>query len=62
MSRPQRKGCDTGHVRHRVWAKVVAACLTTMDISDDRKQGEQTAGPLRTVAVASSNRTAMLTK
>jgi hypothetical protein len=33
-----------------------------MDISDDRKQGEQTAGPLRTVAVASSNRTAMLTK
>jgi hypothetical protein len=29
MSRPQRKGCDAGHVQHAVWAKVVTACLTT---------------------------------
>ena len=28
MSLPQRKGCDTGHVQSRVWAKLVAACLT----------------------------------
>ncbi|HYS83893.1 MAG TPA: hypothetical protein VEN78_02675 [Bradyrhizobium sp.] len=28
MSRPQRKGCDTGHVQRAVWANVVAACLT----------------------------------
>src|SRR5882672_4065795 len=28
MSRPQRKGCDAGHVQHRVWAKVVTGCLT----------------------------------
>jgi hypothetical protein len=28
MSRPQRKGCDAGHVQRVVWAKVGAACLT----------------------------------
>jgi hypothetical protein len=54
MSRPQRKGCDAGHVRHRVEREVadleasiagtVDCQSSTMDISDDLKQGGQTAG------------------
>jgi hypothetical protein len=28
MNRPQRKGCDAGHVQRGVWAKVVTGCLT----------------------------------
>jgi hypothetical protein len=54
MSLPQRKGCDAGHVRHRVEREVAdleasiggtVDCQTsTMDISDDLKQGGQTAG------------------
>jgi len=62
MSRPQRKGCDAGHIRHRVEREVAdleasiggtVDCQTsTMDISDDLKQGGQTAGyrELRRVA------------
>ena len=71
MSLPQRKGCDAGHVRHGaergvadLEASIVGTvdCQTsTIDISDDLKQGGQTAGAPRTVAV-SSNRTAILTK
>jgi hypothetical protein len=54
MSRPQRKRCDAGHVQHRVEREAAdleasiggtVDCQTsTMDISDDLKQGGQTAG------------------
>jgi hypothetical protein len=53
MSRPQRKGCDAGHVRHRVEREsadleassggTVDCQTSAMDISDDLKQGRQTA-------------------
>ena len=49
MSLPQRKGCDAGHVRHRVEHEVAGLeasiggtvdCQTsTLDIFDDLKQG-----------------------
>jgi len=54
MSLPQRKGCDAGHVRHGaergvadLEASIVGTvdCQTsTIDISDDLKQDDQTAG------------------
>jgi hypothetical protein len=74
MSRPQRKACDAGHVRHRVEHEVadleasiggtVDYQTSTMDIFDDLKQGSQTAGhrELRRLPKTLLNRTAILTK